>query len=247
MRRHVLAVVMSSVFAVTVSAASGPAAAGIPAPPPVSPPAAGSAASAVAAARQTAGQPAPSPADLASENLFWQSIVNSTNPADFEAYLEAFPDGLFRRLAQNRLDTLSATVALDALAGTGSASTRDSSTLIALQSPFYALMNRYTEAMDRRAPNEVLATIHSNSPLFTMTVQQIEQVFPFYDIQVVHDDFRDLGSDGLDHIATVTIYYTRRSGPVFQNNATKAAVVFRREDGAWRIWAILAIEVTALP
>ena len=32
------------------------------------------------------------------EIVFWQSIVTSTNPADFEAYLEEFPDGVFRRL-----------------------------------------------------------------------------------------------------------------------------------------------------
>ena len=35
--------------------------------------------------------------------MFWQSIVNSTNPAVFEAYLEQFPNGVFRALAQVRL------------------------------------------------------------------------------------------------------------------------------------------------
>ena len=40
------------------------------------------------------------------EALFWQSIVNSEDPADFEAYLEQFPNGVFRRLAENRLSTL---------------------------------------------------------------------------------------------------------------------------------------------
>ena len=40
------------------------------------------------------------------EVVFWQSIVNSTNPADFEAYLEQFPNGVFRALAQNRLVSL---------------------------------------------------------------------------------------------------------------------------------------------
>ena len=42
------------------------------------------------------------------ETVFWQSIVNSTDPADFEAYLEEFPNGVFRRLAQNRLSALRA-------------------------------------------------------------------------------------------------------------------------------------------
>ena len=40
------------------------------------------------------------------ENLFWQSIMNSTTAADFEAYLRQFPNGIFRVLAQNRLAAL---------------------------------------------------------------------------------------------------------------------------------------------
>ena len=40
------------------------------------------------------------------EVVFWQSIVNSTNPADFEAYLRRFPSGVFTELAQNRLGAL---------------------------------------------------------------------------------------------------------------------------------------------
>ena len=56
-----------------------------------------------AAEAATAASPQSPSATAAQENLFWQSIVNSTDPADFEAYLEQFPNGLFRRLAQNRL------------------------------------------------------------------------------------------------------------------------------------------------
>ena len=40
--------------------------------------------------------------------VFWQSIMNSTNRADFEAYLKQFPEGVFRALAQNRLAALGA-------------------------------------------------------------------------------------------------------------------------------------------
>ena len=40
------------------------------------------------------------------ELAFWQSIQNSTNPAEFEAYLEQFPNGVFRALAQVRLAAL---------------------------------------------------------------------------------------------------------------------------------------------
>ena len=42
------------------------------------------------------------------ELVFWQSIANSTNPADFEAYLAQFPNGVFGALARNRLSALGA-------------------------------------------------------------------------------------------------------------------------------------------
>ena len=54
--------------------------------------AASSAATAAPPAVSAAQQQSP-PASAELEGLFWQSIVNSTDPADFEAYLEAFPNG----------------------------------------------------------------------------------------------------------------------------------------------------------
>ena len=46
--------------------------------------------------------PAPSAVLAQQENLFWQSIMNSANAADFEAYLRRFPDGVYADLARNR-------------------------------------------------------------------------------------------------------------------------------------------------
>ena len=51
---------------------------------------------------------APPPATAEQETVFWQSIVNSTNPAMFEAYLAQFPNGVFRALAEARLAELRA-------------------------------------------------------------------------------------------------------------------------------------------
>ena len=40
------------------------------------------------------------------ETVFWQSIANSEDPADFQAYLGQFPNGVYARLATNRLAVL---------------------------------------------------------------------------------------------------------------------------------------------
>ena len=45
---------------------------------------------------------------LQQENLFWESIRESTNAADFEEYLRQFPAGVYRGLATNRLSALRA-------------------------------------------------------------------------------------------------------------------------------------------
>ncbi|MGB3626979.1 MAG: formylglycine-generating enzyme family protein, partial [Henriciella sp.] len=49
--------------------------------------------------------PAP---DATIENTFWSSISASDDPADYEAYLQRYPDGHFATLAQNRLANLKA-------------------------------------------------------------------------------------------------------------------------------------------
>ena len=61
---------------------------------------------AAASAAVSAAQQQPPPATAEQENLFWQSIANSTNPAEFEAYLAQFPNGVFRALAEVRLASL---------------------------------------------------------------------------------------------------------------------------------------------
>ena len=45
--------------------------------------------------------------DQAVDLAFWDSIKGSTNPANFEAYLQQFPNGAFTRLARVRLAELS--------------------------------------------------------------------------------------------------------------------------------------------
>ena len=79
-----------------------------------------SAAPGPAVARPSAPAAQQPPASSEVELVFWQSIANSTDPADFEAYLAQFPNGVFRALAQNRLSALGASGAA-ARSGVGGA------------------------------------------------------------------------------------------------------------------------------
>ena len=64
--------------------------------------------SAPAVAVQAAPAPAQAPpvASAEQETVFWQSIADSTNPAEYEAYLSQFPNGVFSALARARLASL---------------------------------------------------------------------------------------------------------------------------------------------
>ena len=56
------------------------------------------------AAPAPAPETAPATTDL--DIAFWESVKDSTRPADFEAYLRRFPDGHFADLAQTRLGAI---------------------------------------------------------------------------------------------------------------------------------------------
>lgn len=60
-----------------------------------------------ARSRAASAQPATKATDA--EMMFWQSIKESTNPADFGAYLQQFPSGVFAHLARNRLGAIGGT------------------------------------------------------------------------------------------------------------------------------------------
>ena len=56
----------------------------------------------------SAAQQQPPAASAEVELVFWQSIADTTNPAEFEAYLGRFPNGMFSDLAQIRLEAIRA-------------------------------------------------------------------------------------------------------------------------------------------
>jgi serine/threonine-protein kinase len=75
-------------------------------PPPAPPPAPVAVAPSPPAAATT-----PSRAQSEQETVFWESVRNSSNPAELEAYLARYPDGAFAPLARARLAALAAAAA----------------------------------------------------------------------------------------------------------------------------------------
>ncbi len=66
-----------------------------------------------------AASPPPAPENQSTENLLWESAEHSNLAADYQAYLDAFPKGVFAQMARNRIAALTAP---DAAASTPSPS-----------------------------------------------------------------------------------------------------------------------------
>ena len=105
----------------------------------------------------------------------------------------------------------------------------------------------YVTGLDTRQYDEVADTIHTQSPLYLQTIQEFMQVLPIYDVGVSINEFHDLGTDGKDCFASIVQSYKKREGPRYQDYQMKSVVVFRPENGKWKIWAILAIDMLPLP
>ena len=82
--------------------------------------------------RTTAEDIVPKGVEAQRELLFWESVKESKDPADYEAYLTQFPEGIYAALARNRLKRLTpapepskpAPQALEAALGLGRAERR---------------------------------------------------------------------------------------------------------------------------
>ncbi len=89
----------------------------------------------LAVAAPPAGAPAPAAAPDR-EGMFWDSMRGSSNPADFEAYLQTYPSGAFAALARSRIAALRApSPAGPAPASTTPAATAPASTTPASTTP----------------------------------------------------------------------------------------------------------------
>lgn len=53
-------------------------------------------------------QSRPAPLHLSDDTTLWNAVKDSRDPADYRAYLETYPNGLYTRLAQSRIQTLAA-------------------------------------------------------------------------------------------------------------------------------------------
>lgn len=92
----------------------------------------------------------------------------------------------------------------------------------------------------------MLATLHSQSPSYLSTQQAMNQVFAAYDLDYTLISFALVGADNDYAYARVKQRTEKKSGPAFQDNDIEMLQIFKREDGAWKLWTQANLAITYL-
>jgi hypothetical protein len=94
----------------------------------------------------------------------------------------------------------------------------------------------------------MMKTIHSGSPLYQTTRQQVSQFFGRgLNLKYQLVSLKYLATDGEFAFARVRQRTTRTpADPFFRNNEMDMIVAFRKEDDAWKFWTQAILEIKYL-
>jgi hypothetical protein len=92
----------------------------------------------------------------------------------------------------------------------------------------------------------VMQTIHTQSPAYVSTKQQIPPSFENFDLKYELLSLKYIGYDGEYAVVRTKQSTQKISGPAFQNNEIDMIQVFKKEADKWKFWnqAILEIKFT---
>jgi len=102
-------------------------------------------------------------------------------------------------------------------------------------------------SMDSESIEDVMKTIHSDSPAAMHIKTALEQAFPVFDMNVSLAEFSFVGMDGDYAVARVKQQMEKVSGPAsFKDQVAEKLYVFRQEQGQWKIWQAVMLDVEHL-
>lgn len=99
---------------------------------------------------------------------------------------------------------------------------------------------RATQVEDMDA---MLATVHSESPLYAQTEELATMLFENYDLSYELQLFRYIEQDGEYAIVRLEFSAQKVAGAEFNDNILDSIHVFRQENGDWKIWSMAILEI----
>jgi len=92
----------------------------------------------------------------------------------------------------------------------------------------------------------MLNTVHSQSPSYLMTKQQMSAVFENFDISYKLTYYKYIGQDNDYAVARARLSSKKISGSAFKDNEVDTIHIFKKENGEWKIWSAAILDVKYL-
>ncbi len=100
---------------------------------------------------------------------------------------------------------------------------------------------------DSESIEDVMKTMHSESPASMHIKVSLEQMFPVFDINMSVTEYSFVGVNGGYAIARVKQKMEKVSGPAsFKNHVNEQIYVFKQEQSQWKIWQAVMLDVEYL-
>jgi len=105
-----------------------------------------------------------------------------------------------------------------------------------------AATSKESESID-----DLMATMHTGSPVSMHLKTQMEQAFPVFDLNVSLVEFSFVGMDGDYAIARFKQKLEKVSGPAsLKSHVNEQLFVFKQELGQWKIWQAAMLDMDYL-
>jgi hypothetical protein len=92
----------------------------------------------------------------------------------------------------------------------------------------------------------MMETIHTQSPFYLMTKQQMQPLFDNYDLNYELLSYEYIGRSGDYAIARVNFQTTKVSGPAFKDNELDVIQIYKQENGTWKLWSQSNLDIKFL-
>ena len=101
------------------------------------------------------------------------------------------------------------------------------------------------EAYDAKNIDDMLRYVHTKSPEYERTREQLAVEFKIREVRAELVKFRYIGHDDEFAVARIKFKTVAPGNDEFQDNIVDSLTVFHQEDGVWKFWSdyILGVEL----
>lgn len=100
---------------------------------------------------------------------------------------------------------------------------------------------------DSESIEDMMKTMHSGSPVALEMRTNMEQLFPVVDMDTSLSAFNFIGKTSDYAIAKIKQKVVKITGPAqFKSHESEQLIVFKQEDGQWKIWQISMLDMSFL-